>query len=83
MSIQAVFVLGIALNQIQDILLDILDLHDLHMVPALKLVKVRLDGVSSLECVDPNMQLRVIRKLEHAFSPTVHITNSVSPNNDL
>ena len=69
-SIQPVLVLGIALVQTQD-----LEPHEVHTGPALKPVKVPLDGIPSF-LVDRTTQLGVIGKSdEGAVNFTVHITN--------
>jgi len=47
-SAQPVSVLGIALTQVQDLLLGLVELHDVGMGPPLKPVQVLLDGIPSL-----------------------------------
>ncbi|KAK4821027.1 hypothetical protein QYF61_012113 [Mycteria americana] len=75
-SAQPVFVLGIALTHVQDFALGLAELHEFLMGPPLKPVKVPLDGIPSLQCVDCTTQLGVIGKLaEGALNPTVHVTD--------
>ena len=46
------------------------------MGPPLKPVKVPLDGIPSLQCVNRTTQLGVIDKLaEGALNPTVHVAD--------
>ncbi|KAK4814026.1 hypothetical protein QYF61_004656 [Mycteria americana] len=56
---QPVFVLGIALTQVQDLALGLVEPHEVCTKP----VKVPLDGIPSLQRVDHTTQLGVIRKL--------------------
>ncbi|KAK4822002.1 hypothetical protein QYF61_006616 [Mycteria americana] len=73
---QPVFVLGIAPAHVQDLALGLVELHELCMGPPLKPVKVPLDGIPSLQCVNRTTQLGVISKLaEGALNPTVHVTD--------
>ncbi|KAK4824541.1 hypothetical protein QYF61_016145 [Mycteria americana] len=75
-SAQPVFVLGIALNHVQDLSLGLVELRKVHMGPPLKPAKVPLDGIPSLQRVDCTTQLGVVHKLaEGALNPTVHVTN--------
>ncbi|KAK4831476.1 hypothetical protein QYF61_017724 [Mycteria americana] len=46
---QPVFVLGIALTHVQDLALGLVELHEGHMGPRLKPVKVPLDGIPALQ----------------------------------
>lgn len=46
--IQSVLILGIVLTQVQDLALILIELHDPHRRPPLK---IPLDGISSLTCV--------------------------------
>jgi len=73
-SAQPVLVLGIAPTQVQNFALGLVQLHEIHTGPPLKPLRVPLDGIPSLQCVDFNTQLRVIGKLaEGALYPTVHV----------
>ncbi|PKU42690.1 rna-directed dna polymerase from mobile element jockey-like [Limosa lapponica baueri] len=78
-SSQPVFVSGIALTQVQDPALGLVELHEVHTGPPLQPVQVPLDGIPSLQSVD-RTTLGVIRKLaESTLSrgiDTVHITNN-------
>ncbi|KAK4821259.1 hypothetical protein QYF61_017137 [Mycteria americana] len=75
-SVQPVFVLGIAPTHVQDLALGLVELHEVHMGPPLKPVKVPLDGIPSLQRVICTTQLGIIGKLaEGALNPAVHVTN--------
>ncbi|KAK4808149.1 hypothetical protein QYF61_000129 [Mycteria americana] len=75
-SAQPVFVLGIALTHVQDLALGLIELHDVCTGPPLKPVKVPLDGIPSLQCVDCTTQLGVVSKLaEGALNPTAPVTD--------
>ena len=75
-STQLVFVLGIALTHMQDLALGPVELHEVCMGPPLKPVKVPLDGIPSLQCVDCTTQLPVVGKFgEGALDPTVSVAN--------
>ena len=64
--------LGIALTNVQDLALDLVELHEVHTGPPLQPVEVALDGVLSLQRVNCTIQLGVVGKLaEGALSPTV------------
>jgi len=56
---------GIALTLVQDLALDLVELHEVHMRPRLKPVNLPLHGI--LQCVG---------KLESALNPTVHVTEN-------
>lgn len=63
---------AIALAQVQDISLNLL----VPMAPPVKPVKVHLDDISSLQCVDHTTQVSVISKpAKSALNPSVHVTN--------
>ncbi|PKU30563.1 hypothetical protein llap_19132 [Limosa lapponica baueri] len=75
-STQPVFVLGIALTQMQDLALGLVELQEVCTGPPLKPVQVPLDGIPSLQRVDCATQLGVMGKLaEGALNPTVHVSN--------
>ena len=70
------FVLGIALTHVQDLVLVCVELHEVCTVPPLKPVKVPLDGIPSLLHVDRSTQLGVVSKLaEVALNPTVYVAD--------
>ncbi|KAK4821092.1 hypothetical protein QYF61_013420 [Mycteria americana] len=62
-STQPVFVLGIAPTHVQDLALGLVELHEVCTGPPLKPVKVSLDGILSLQCVNHSTQLGIISKL--------------------
>jgi len=69
-------VLGIALTHVQDLALSHVELHEVHTGPPLQPVKVPLDAILSLHCVDSTTQIGVVSKLaEGALNPTVHVAN--------
>ncbi|PKU39466.1 hypothetical protein llap_10229 [Limosa lapponica baueri] len=53
----------IAVTRVQDLALDLVELHEVGMGPYLKPVQVPLNGIPSLQCVDCTTQLGVISKL--------------------
>ena len=74
LSAQPVALLGIALTQVQDLALGLVELHEVGMGSPLKPVQVPLDGIHFLLHVNCTTQLSVICKLaEGAFNPTVHV----------
>jgi len=76
LSTQPVLVFGIALTQMQDLALGLVELHVVHAGPPLQPVKVPLNGIPSLQSINHTTQLGVIGKLvEGALSPTVHVTD--------
>ncbi|PKU35584.1 nipped-bhypothetical protein [Limosa lapponica baueri] len=67
---QPVLILGIAPTQAQDPILGLVEPHEVHMAPLLKLVQVPLDGIPSLRHVNHTTQLGVNHKLaEGALDP--------------
>ncbi|PKU34140.1 hypothetical protein llap_15555 [Limosa lapponica baueri] len=71
---QPVLILGVALTQMQDPALGIVEPHEVHMGPLLKPVQVPLDAIRSLRCVNHSTQLGVICKLaEDVLDPTVYV----------
>ncbi|KAK4827673.1 hypothetical protein QYF61_020484 [Mycteria americana] len=75
-SAHPVFVLGVALTHVQDLALGLVEPHEVRMGPPLKPVKVPLDGIPSLQCVDHTTQLGVVSKVaEGALDPTVHVAD--------
>ena len=83
---QPVLILGVALTQVQDLALGLVEPHEVHMGPLFRLVQVPLDGIPSLGHVNRTTQLGVIHKLaEGALDPTMSlmkILNSTGPNAD-
>ncbi|KAK4808976.1 hypothetical protein QYF61_015210 [Mycteria americana] len=72
----SVLILGIALTQVQDLALRIVEVHEVCMGPLLKPVKVALDGIPSLLRINCTTELGVICKLaEGALNPTIYITD--------
>ena len=77
-STQPLFVLGIALAQMEALALalGLVEPHEVCTGPSLKPVQVPLDGSPSFHCVDHTTQLGVISRLaEGALNSTVHVTN--------
>jgi len=73
-----VLVLGVALTQMQDLALGLVELHEVHMGSLVKSVKVPLYGIPSLKCINWTAQLGVIHKhAEGALSPTIYIIGEV------
>ena len=52
LSVQPVFVLGIAPTHVQDLALGLVEPYDIHMNQLLELVQVPVDCIPSLRCVD-------------------------------
>jgi len=64
----------IALTQVQHLALGLLEPHQVHVGPLLKLVQVPLDGISFFCCINRTTQLSVVCKLaEGALDPTVYV----------
>lgn len=61
--VQPVFVIEIAPTHLKDLTLNLAEHHDVCMGPLLKLVKVLLDGISSLQYVGCRTQLGDIQHL--------------------
>ncbi|KAK4832883.1 hypothetical protein QYF61_026433 [Mycteria americana] len=73
---QPVLILGVAVTHVQDLALGLVEPHEVHMGPLLKLVQVLLDGIPSFWHVNRTTQLGVICKLaEDALNPTVYVTD--------
>jgi len=60
---QPVLISGITPTQMQDLALGLVEPHEIHTGPLLKLVQIPLDGMLSLWCVSCTTQLGVISKL--------------------
>jgi len=60
---QPVLIAGVALTQMQDLALGLVELREVHTGPFLELVQVPLDGILSFWCVNCTTQLDVICKL--------------------
>ncbi|KAK4825808.1 hypothetical protein QYF61_002413 [Mycteria americana] len=73
---QPVLMVGVALTQVQDPALGLVEPPEVHMGPLLQLVQVPLDGIPSLRPVNRSTQLGVICKLaEGALDPSVYVTD--------
>ncbi|KAK4831309.1 hypothetical protein QYF61_016798 [Mycteria americana] len=71
---QPVLIPGVALTQGQDPALGLVEPHEVHVGPLLKLVQVPLDGILSLRRVSCTTQLGAICNLaEGALDPTVYV----------
>ncbi|KAK4805639.1 hypothetical protein QYF61_022397 [Mycteria americana] len=69
---QPVLILEVVLTQVQDLALGLVEPHEVHMGPILKLVQVPLDGIPSLRRVNHTSQHSVVCKLaEGALNPSV------------
>jgi len=69
-------VLGIVPIYVQDLALGLGEPHEVCMGPPLKPVKVPLDGIPSLQCVDHTTWLGVVGILaESALNPTVRVAD--------
>lgn len=66
---QSVLVLEIALTQMQDLALVLIELHDPHISPSLKSAKSPLDGISSLRCVKCTT---IFMKILTSIGPNTH-----------
>ena len=76
LTAQPVSVLGIAPTHMQDLVLGLVEPHEVHTGPPFKPVKVLLNGIPSLQRVNRTAQLGVIGRLaEGALNPTIHVAN--------
>ena len=77
---------GVSPTRVHNLALGVVEAHELHVNPVLKLVQVPWDGISSLSHVNCTIQLGVIRKLdEGALDPTmslIKILKSTAPSMD-
>jgi len=65
---------GVALTQVHNPRLSLVEPYDFHTGPLLELVQVPLDGIPSIRCVDRTTQLGVICKVaERTLDPNVHV----------
>jgi len=72
--LQPVLIVGLALTHVQHLALGLVELHEVHTGPLLKLIQFLLDGIPALQNVDHTTQLGVIYKLaEGALDPTVYV----------
>ncbi|KAJ7400302.1 hypothetical protein BTVI_106587 [Pitangus sulphuratus] len=72
LSPQPVLMPEIALSQVKDFSLDLVEPHEFHMGSLLELVQVSLDGIPSLRQVNCTTQLGVVYSLaQTALDPTV------------
>jgi len=71
---------------VQDLALGFVEFCEVDIGPLLKPVKVPLDGIPSLRCVDCSTQLCIMHKVaEGALNPNmslIKILNSISPSMD-
>jgi len=73
---QPVLISGIALIQVQDLALGLVEPHEVHTGPLLKLLQVPLDGILSFWCVNCATHVGVICRLaEGALDPAVCVTD--------
>jgi len=69
---QSILILKTALTQVQDLAHGLVEPYEFHTGPLLELVRVPLDSILSLRCVNYTTQLGVIcRFAEGALDPTV------------
>jgi len=79
---------GVAKIQVQDLALGLVEPHEVHTGPPLRVVKVPLDSIPSLMCADCTAQLGVLGKLLGVYliplsmSPT-KMLKSAGPNTEL
>ncbi|KAK4808956.1 hypothetical protein QYF61_013590 [Mycteria americana] len=73
--LQPVLKPGVALTQVQDPALGLVEPHEVHMGPLLELVQVPLDGIPPLRHVNCTTQLGVCKLAEGALDPTVYVTD--------
>jgi len=78
-----VLTLGVALTQVKDLVLGLVEPHEIHTCPLLKLVQDPLGVIPSLRCVDCTTQLGVICKLDegalNSAMSLMKILNSIGP----
>ncbi|GAB0177359.1 cAMP-dependent protein kinase inhibitor alpha [Grus japonensis] len=71
---QSVLVPGIALTKVQDLALVLVELHEVHVSPLLKLIKVLLDGIPPLKRINCTTHLVSSANLLRVHSnPTISI----------
>ena len=58
--LQPVLIVGVALTQVQDLALGLVEPHEVHVGPLLEFVQVPLDGIPSLRRVNRATQLGVL-----------------------
>jgi len=81
------FVPGIAPTHVQDLALGLVELHDVHMGPPLKTVRVPLNGIPFFQLVNRSTQLGVTGKLAEQNSVPLSMLltktlNNTGPNTD-
>lgn len=72
-SAQLLFVLGVALTQLQGLALGLVELHEVCKEALPKPVKVPLDATLSLQHVSCTTQIGVGKLAVGALNPTVHV----------
>ncbi|KAK4832292.1 hypothetical protein QYF61_021691 [Mycteria americana] len=76
---QPILILGVAPTQVHDLVLGLVELHEVCMGPLLEPVKVPLDGIPSLKPINCTTQLDVIPKLaEGTLNRTVYVIDEDS-----
>jgi len=71
-----VLILGIALAQVQDLALGLVEPHKVHVGTVLGLVQVPLGDIPALRCVEHTTHLRDFRQLaDGALDPAVYVTD--------
>ncbi|PKU44015.1 hypothetical protein llap_5686 [Limosa lapponica baueri] len=69
---------GVALSQVQDPALGLVELHEVHMGPLLELVQAPMDGIQSLRHDNCTTQFLCHPHLgESVLNPTVYVMNEV------
>jgi len=72
-----ILIVGSALTPVQDFVLGLDELHQVHVDLLFKPIKVPLDGIPSHWCINCTTQLAVICKLvEGALKPTVYVISA-------
>jgi len=76
---QPVLIPEVAPAEVQDLSLGLVESHEVHMGPLLKVVQVSLDDIPSFWCVNSATQLGVICTFaEGALDPTVSLIKILS-----
>ena len=76
--LQFVLIVGVAMTQVQDFVLDFVEPCEVPLIPLLKPVVFSLNGILTHRHVDHTTQLGVIHKLtEGALNPTADVTDEI------
>ncbi|KAJ7405119.1 hypothetical protein WISP_141794 [Willisornis vidua] len=71
---QPVVITWVAVTQVQDLALGLVEFPEVYTDPLLYLVQAPLDGIPSIWCVNYTIQLGTLRKFaEGALNPTVNV----------